>query len=393
MIHIEGMKSLEKIPWRSIKPGQIILGGVSVNGGLPVELADYPVLTPGLIRDLHKKYMFFNKKTVLVAEASSASGVKLGEEFREAKEKVEYFNECRSHFSGQKKELFRKYDIPLENDEPLCKTPLSEQSYLKLDRYNSFDLVTPPGEEESFLPSMFHHLEMTANFSDVLSSQLMSKFHIPQDKPVVLHIGVDYSFSMKGLKSHYVVSAVNKMCETIKKLFQNTEIYTYAFSNECSQIAFPISGEEVEKKDTYYDSFFKKVLSFRRSDVHNKVILITDGVPTDLSETYARAEIFGRLKIDYTQIIFSYTDADRNVVEPLDGGAVTDGYYAGDGPVKKYEMSDEAFAQYKKNRYYEYSRIAELAHGNQVIAGVHEALGLLSIESYDRYMGALSLSN
>ena len=393
MIHLEGMKSLEKIPWQYIQPGQIILAGVSVNGGLPVELADYPVLTPSLIGDLHRKYMFFNQKTVLVAVASAAYGAKLGEEFRRAKEKVEFFNECRRQFAGEKKRLGEKHGIFLENGEPISQSAACEQGYLKLDRYNSFDMVIPPGEEGGAIPSMFHHLDMTASFADVLSKQLMSKFHIPEDQPVMLHIGVDYSFSMSGEKSTYVVSAINQMCTTIQKLFQNTEVLVYAFSNDCSKVALPISGKELEKKDTYYDAFFKKVLSNRRSDIHNKVILVSDGVPTDLSATYQRAETLRRLKIDYTQIIFSYGDADRFVVESSDDAPVIDGYYAGECPVESKEMSDEVFAQYKTDRYHEYSRIAEIAHGNQIIANVHEYLGLLSIESYDRYIGALSLQN
>ena len=51
MLQLEGLKSIKKIIWDNLKPGMTVLGGVQVDGGLPVELLNYPVLTRSLIKD------------------------------------------------------------------------------------------------------------------------------------------------------------------------------------------------------------------------------------------------------------------------------------------------------------------------------------------------------
>ena len=56
----------------------------------------------------------------------------------------------------------------------------------------------------------------------------------------------------------------------------------------------------------------KKVLHHRNPDTLNKVILFTDGEPSDMSDTILTANKMKKLKIDYTQIIFD-TSEDRRV--------------------------------------------------------------------------------
>ncbi len=382
-----------KVPWDRLQPGQIVLGGISVNGGLPPELTGFPPLTQGLIRDLNQKYHFLQRKQVLVAEASGAYATRLGKELREAKEKIVYLNECRNHFQKQKSELDQKYQIDTSGSLPFH--PAIEKSYLKLDRYNSFDLVVPfqdTAANKAF-PSLFHNLDLKILFSDILAKQLQSKFHIPDDRPVVLHLGVDYSFSISDLRRRYMVKAVNDLCAMIQQIFQRTKIHVYAFSSECREIGYPISGKELEKKETCYDSFFKKALANRQPDMQNKMILITDGAPGDLGETLERAAVLKRLKIDYTQIILSMNDEERERAIPKEPGHVIDGCLPEGHAGESVRLSHSEFDEYKKSKYHQYAQIAEIANGNQIIADIHEYLGLLSIQAYDRYMGANSLHN
>ena len=106
MLEIPGFKSLRKILWKNLDPGMIVIGGVKVNNGLPLELVNYPALTMSLIRDLTTKYHFLPNKEVIVAEVNrgeSASRMSMG--FRTIEKRLKQFNDLRDIIQREKENV------------------------------------------------------------------------------------------------------------------------------------------------------------------------------------------------------------------------------------------------------------------------------------------------
>ena len=106
MLEIPGFKSLRKIPWKDLDPGMIVVGGVKVNNGLPIELATFPALSVTLIRELTSKYHFLPNREVIVAEANrgeSPSRMSMG--FRTIEKRLKQFNDFREVIQKQRNAL------------------------------------------------------------------------------------------------------------------------------------------------------------------------------------------------------------------------------------------------------------------------------------------------
>ena len=117
-----------------------------------------------------------------------------------------------------------------------------------------------------------------------------------------------------GGKLDLVLSALNNFYKYISEVLLNTKIKLYVFSDTCIPADYPLKGSEIKRGDTNYSAFIKKVLHFRDKEVHNKIILFTDGQPTDRLEALKMAELIKKNKIDYTQLIFDIKDEQRHEI-------------------------------------------------------------------------------
>ena len=262
MLEIPGFKSLRKILWKNLDPGMIVIGGVKVNNGLPLELVNYPALT---VISLFHRYLI----------------------------------------QREKENVIQKKGIILPEGIQLLSTPYINKDYLIKDTYNSFEVKIP----NSNPPSMFSHLEEKITLADILTGKLKDKFRLPEDVDVMLHLVVDYSYSMNTMdKLDLVIAAVNLFYTHISECMLNVKLQLYVFSEVCIPAKFPLSGKEIERKGTHYGSFMKKVLPHRNLDIINKVILFTDGEPTDKTDAILTGNKMKNLKVDYTQIVFDTMD-------------------------------------------------------------------------------------
>jgi hypothetical protein len=76
----------------------VFAGGVSVDGAVPAELRDFPILTPGLLHTLEQRYQFLRGRKVLVYTAlpSSLSPADLSESLRKSAERIDSWLEAAS---------------------------------------------------------------------------------------------------------------------------------------------------------------------------------------------------------------------------------------------------------------------------------------------------------
>lgn len=396
MLELKGFKGMKKIPWKDLEPGMIYLGGIKVAQNEIDELKNYPVLTPELIVQLKSKYHFLNEKFVLVAESNlESSPFTLQDDIQKKEKSVVTFNEFRNLYTNDKKNLIQKHGLLIQPDESLLNTKVVEQDYLIKDKYNSF--FVPIQSNPAEIPSFLNRLDMNLTLADILSGRLKEKFNLPSDKKVYLHLVVDLSFSMDAMnKLEYVLSSVHSFYKYISEFFLNTKIKLYVFSNQCALVKFPISGREITREDTYYTSFMKKILYNRENDVYNKVVLFTDGQPTDLEDSIQLASQFKTNKIDFTQIVFFVNEDIRYEVDNVPSGISRDGCLTEEklpkGAVKR-TLSDTELEVKKKEYLNSFTRFAEAAGGNQIIISLYDFINLIAVECYDKYVGSITLAD
>ncbi len=392
MLEIPGFKALRKILWKDLDPGMIVVGGIKVNNGLPLELANFPALTVSLIHELTAKYHFLPNREVIVAEVSrgeSASRMSMG--FRTIEKRLKRFNDFREVIKKQRNDIIQTRGLILPADAPLIQTPYVNREQLIKDTYNSFELKIP----HTNTPSMFSHLDEKITLADILSGKLKDKFRLPEDVEVMLHLVVDYSYSMNTMdKLDIVIAAVNLFYTHISECMLNVKLQLYVFSENCIQAKFPLAGKEIERKGTHYGSFMKKVLHHRNPDVINKVILFTDGEPSDKTDSIMTGNKMKKLKIDYTQIIFDINEDRRTEYKGLSGSEkMMDGFLTHVPPgVSPVRLNDSDWINRKAEIYEVFTEVAHACGGNQIIIGIYELMSLISVEVYDYYMGKLTLS-
>lgn len=392
MLEIPGFKNLRKVFWKDLEPGMIVVGGIKVNNGLPLEIANFPALTLSLIRELTTKYHFLPNREVIVAEVQkgeSPSRMSMG--FRTIEKRLKQFNDLRDVIQKSKKDLVEKKSILLPEDAPLISTPYINQDQLIKDTYNSFEVKVA----SSNLPSMFAHLDQKITLADILSGRLKDKFRLPEDVELTLHLVVDYSYSMNTKdKLDIVIAAVNLFYTHIAECMLNVKLLLYVFSETCLQVKFPLGGKEIERKGTHYGSFMKKVLHHRNPDMLNKVILFTDGEPTDKTDAVITGNKMKKMKVDYTQIIFDIDEDRRVEYRGLSGSEkLLDGFLINRPPgTTEVRLNDTEWKNKKAEMYEIFTEVAHACGGNQIIVSLYELANLISVEVYDRYMGNLTLA-
>lgn len=396
MFSLDGLSNIRKVKWKNLKSGSIILSGSNINGMAIPELTDFPVLTDLLIYNLLNRYLFLENHTVLVSDALyNYNPYNLSKDLKTDINSIHTMNKLREEYQTSKKMIIKDLDQEIDTNEPIINSSFIERDYLRKDNYNSFNYVYGLDQELNELPSFFHKIDLNLSIGDLLTKQLFKKFNLPTDKEVMVHFVVDFSKSMdSGGKLDLAINAANNFYNFYTKVLNNSEVKLYAFSDTCHISSFPFEYTKIKRGDTSYSSFMKKVLHHRDRDVHNKIILLTDGLPSDYTEALKIGALIKKNKVDYTQIIFQKKEEQRYEVELPEG-------YNGKNILdnilqdKTEDMIDHILSDYEldlkiKGLYLEYSKIAEVCGGNQIILKINELISVVTVECYDRYMGFLS---
>ena len=245
------------------------------------------------------------------------------------------------------------------------------------------------------MPSFFHEAELKIKVGELLAGRLSDALALPSDRPVRLHLVVDYSFSMKQhLKLEIAASAANYLADKLPRMLGNTQVYLYAFSDTCRRTDPPFTGKDIPKNDTNYATFMCQVLKYHDASRHNTTILITDGIPSDYSEAMKMGRLMQKPGIDYTQIMLSMSERFEEITDDVPGLVIKDRIVDPDSiisGVNRREYSDSEVETAHKRIGDTFTSIADACNGNQIIMKVDPALRVVMIESFDRYMGLLSL--
>lgn len=300
MLRLQGLGPLKKIYWRDLKPGMVYLGGVNIQGGPPLELMNYPVLTAHLLHDLDTKYKFLSNKQILVAETRRIAPDTFNRQTMSAIRKLKTLNELRNIYHHEKEILQKTHPSLLATKtEKIVYSDAIIGNQGNLDSFNTFSYR--PSLQP---PSLLYHSHHEIRFTDLFTGKIDNTYQLPYDWPLQMHIAIDCSSSMneRGFLSSSV-EAINFSLHYLSQLFTNIELFTYTFSEKCRAVPFPISGKEVRSKDSLYEEVFKKVLHHRDREYRNIFLIITDGKGMDFSNTLAMAPRLQKYQIDFIQII------------------------------------------------------------------------------------------
>ncbi len=400
MLNLEGINNIRKTTWRNLRPGMIVLQGFTINDKALPELYDYPILTIGLVQQLFTRYKLLHNRELIVADIQPGFPPdEISDQIIDNKRKLISLNSLRRDLSKEKRKILEELNLPPDLEIPLLGTDYVEKDFLIKDTYSSFSSLYGLGSHRTAIPSFFENLDLVLSLGDILANKLTNKFNLPEDNEVMLHLVVDYSRSMESAgKLSIVLSAINFFHTLITGSLEKTKIQLYTFSDICRPAVYPLTGGEMKGGETNYSSFMKKVLHLRDRDIYNKVILFTDGKPSDRTETLKIAALFKKNKVDYTQLIFAIKEEQRE--EILINGEF-DHSLAVDSIINNKDMKDNMSSkllnneelELKLNRIFdEFTEIAEAAGGNQVIVKINSLMKMISIECYDRYMGLLTQS-
>ncbi len=384
MFDLTGLPKLKAVYWRNLDPGMVYAGGVTIDGSVPPELREFPVLTPRLLDEIRNRYRFLEGRSVYVYPPAddALSPAEISDFLADLSRRVGRLNAFRSEFLSRKEELTGK-DTAASS---ALESYLVRRDCLILDHWASgIRVFDSPGKR----PSLLGDLAAAVAVTDVLTGEAAKKFRFPETGPFRLHVVADCSYSMKASGRDSIVRDTLAFFDGwFSKLFPRAEAFWYAFSDVCVPIEPRYSDCMIARRETRYETFVKKVLHDRTRDVPSTVLLFTDGVPTDEGASEALAR-FSRLGIDYTQIVFRIAEEGFGV--PAEGVKTLDGYRL-DGeeaftPLPEDEQAKEAERERKR-----FTELAAAAGGNQIVLTLDRALGVVATEAFDRWLGAASMS-
>lgn len=352
MLELPGFLGLKKILWKNISPGMIIISGAKVNNTTPVELFNYPILSASLIFDITNKYHFRDGKEIIIAMVEKGnSPEKLARALRTIEKRINIFNEFRTNLLKNKLNALNKLNYVPNTDIKIYNSDLVVPTENIVNNFNSFEVKLKGFK----IPSIFNAILEKVSIADIFSKNIISKFNLPDDKTLQLHLVIDYSkemFESKYLKQ--TIEAIELFKTFVTECNININLSVYGFSDECIPLKFPISERDLERKGRNYSNFQKKILRFKKADIPNKVILITCGVPDDFMDSI---ETGGKLKrggIDYSQIL-----------------------------IQKIPL---------KSSLEKWKAVCMTCNGNQVILKEISLIETLLIEVFDHYLGSFSLA-
>lgn len=385
-----GINGVRRVSWGGLPLGAIILDGPNVAGSLPPELREFPVVDRMLRDELYRKYHFRPDHPVTIASAVDRLAAQ-----RFAQDVTDMDRRLREAepLSREMMEQYARFDLTPEEGRAGESPRLTQSDRLVKDQYNSF--AVPVGREGPIPTLIRSPFVQNVSTAGVIAGLITGRSLLPNDEPLTLHLALDVSFSMKRRdRIPQGLAAFNRLARQIPAVMPGTRVVGYMFSRSTRQVALPADRIPVNPEDTRQADLFSTVLRRRDRDRRNKLIVITDGEPSDLAETLRRAELLRREKFDYTQILL-HTDEDlRREVENAPGefeirdNMIVDEIVPEDRIIT---LSEETLQKRREGRFSDFTRIAEIAGGNQVVLTEFDALGLVTVEIYDRYVGLLSL--
>ncbi len=299
MLSIPGFVGLKKIFWKDIEPGMIILGGIKINGTTPFELVNYPALTIGQIYEMTQKYHFKKDKEIIVAvckKGESPQKMSLG--FNSIEKRIKSFNEWRKKIFDKKEEIIKTLKLN-------TKSFLSEEKIIQLEskQIQKFNSITIKHKLIKKKPSCFHNPSLTLSLNQVLSGEIKKTFFLPEDFPLLVHLGLGYSKNFKELFLPAYQSSLEFFTEMFSKLLEKAKFEVYAVGENLISCQFPLSGREVLSQEIHACSFLKRVMHKKNKEITNLTIFILPQKPKDWNEFLTLGEKFVKASID---IIFLF---------------------------------------------------------------------------------------
>jgi len=347
MLRIPGFHSLKKILWKDISQGMILIGGIKINNGLPLEVARYPVLTMSLVNDLSQKYHFKPNKEVIVAVPKKGeSATKMSNGFATIEKRISAFNNIQRYY--------RENRVSSNNTvQYIFDFNIVEPEYLLLGNYNS-SLVRVKGAK---IPSVLKSHE-SVTLGDIMTGRI-NNWNLPNEKEIQLHIGIGFSNqSDNKLYNEKINSTLLTFTDLWKNLFIDLRIMIHGFSTQCEEVHYPLTGREVPRDELIFTNFINKVLRNRNKDVINKVVLIVSNSPKDYDESILSAYKLKKLGIDLS-IIFVLEENSK--------------------------INKDQMKQLKD--------ISLAGGGNLFIVKKIGSVEVVALEAFDNYLGNISLSN
>jgi len=363
---------LRAIYWKDLRPGLAFAGGLTVNGGVPPELAGHPVLDSALIHALHDRYRLNpDKKVLLLGGEGGLSAAEWSEALRKAEARLAPLGRLRHRVRG------------LKQRQPQPELPVWESSWVQRGT-----LIWPLAGGG---PSLLAQLSRDIGLAEVLNREAFTRFNLPVDRPAALHLVVDTSYSMEAsCKDEVSRTAIELFRATLAAVLPLAEIRVYAFSEECRVVEGALAASGVRRAGTDFSSFARAALRHRRPDRPNALLLFTDGLPERRAEALRGMELLREAGFFYTQIIFNLAEDRRSYALDSSEEKALDGYFKGDEPESALELTPEEYRAQEAGFREGFIELARAAGGNQLIITVDEALSLAAIEVFDRWYGDLA---
>ena len=357
---------------------------------MPPELRDFPTVDRALRSDLQRRYHFLANHPLTIATVRDpAAAERFAAEVHELDRRLRGARDL-----GAAMELeYRRFGIDTEEMPGFMNATLTESSRLVKDQYNSFSVNIGL---EGPIPTILQSSAATdVSIGHVISDLLGGRLRIPKDEPVTLHMVVDVSYSMKDRgRLDHAMAAANSLATQLSGVMRDTRVKGYQFSDTVRRVDLPSTRIAPASAGTRQSSAVRALLRHRDEGRRNSVLLITDGEPEDYAETLRMVPALREAGIDYTQVLL-HTDEDlRHEVLSRPGEFVVKDKMIADGTVDEdriITLDDAQVRQRREGRFAQFTRIAEEAGGNQVVLTEFLAIGLVTVELYDRYVGLLSL--
>lgn len=362
---------LEAIYWKDLRPGLVFAGGFSINGYAPPELVGHPVLDSCLVKSLHENYRLNPEKRILVlGDEGDLPPEELSRALRSAESRLVSLGSLRREIRSRKAL------------QPNPELPVWDSAWVERGA-----LVWPYRDEA---PSLFRDLSRDIGLAQVVSREVFSRFNLPPDKKVALHIAVDLSYSMKASgKDELARGAVGLFRDNITRVLPTAEVLVYAFSEQCRVVEGELSGKEVARGGTDFSSFARTALRRKREGVPNAILVFTDGLPDKRAEALRSLEELCDAGFFYTQIVFNLSDDRRSCVDPTEC-STRDGYYESGPPEAARDMTEDEYREQEERFRGGFLELSAAARGCQLIIEADEALGLAAVEVFDRWYGGLA---
>ncbi|MCX7998212.1 MAG: hypothetical protein N3A69_04570 [Leptospiraceae bacterium] len=294
MLEPEGFAEIKKILWKEIEPGMIVLSGLKVNNTVPYELRNYPALSIGQIYELTQKYHLRKDREIVVATCKKGeSPQKMSLGFSKLEKRIQKLNEFRKIIQLKKQTLFNS-SIEAQNK------ILDNQFYIDrnskiLNKFNSLDYKKRFSKQK---PSLFNNLSQEITIGDVLSKSYKKKFLFPNEFSCNYFLGIAYDNHFKQDSLKYISEGYELLNFLASNVLEKSKIFTFAFSEEISEVSFPLSGREVNAGKICFSSFLKRVMHKKNKETKNFAILCSFQTPVDLTELWKLGEKFSRSQID-----------------------------------------------------------------------------------------------